>query len=78
LNRSNYGGENGTRTSALAAWRAYTGDPFVVAVFRPLTSGNNCVLLQSGSVAAWRSLIFAPANVIKHALFFENSDMTRS
>src|ERR1700682_3061027 len=28
LNRSNYGGENGTRTSALAAWRTYTGDPF--------------------------------------------------
>src|SRR5450631_1650024 len=40
LNRSNYGGENGTRTSTLAAWRAYTRDPFVVAVLRPLTSGT--------------------------------------
>src|ERR1700730_430088 len=70
LNRSNYGGENGTRPSALAARRAYTSDPFVVAVLRPLTPGNNCVLRQSGSVAAWRSLIFCSGQRHQTRAFF--------
>src|ERR1700730_16239227 len=70
LNRSNYGGENGTRTSVLAARRAYTSDPFVVAVLRSLTPCNNCVLRQSGSVAAWRSLIFCSGQRHQTRAFF--------
>src|SRR5713226_9135594 len=70
LNRSNYGGKSGTRTSTLAFGRAYSSDPFVVAVLRPLTSRDNCVLRQSGSVEACRSLIFCSGQRHQTRAFF--------
>src|SRR5882724_7388580 len=49
---------NGTRTSALVAGRADTGDPSVVAVLRPLTVCHRTCWRKSGPAGIWRRLIF--------------------
>jgi hypothetical protein len=72
------GGEHGTRNPALAAGRADPGDYSVVAVLRPLTSGDRVAANQAPLLAEpfFRTAPSFPL-VADRALFFENSGMTR-
>jgi hypothetical protein len=53
------GGENGTRTSALAARRAYTGDPSVVVVLRTLIDNEEFACTKKKDSAMIGGVIFS-------------------
>jgi hypothetical protein len=64
------GGGNGTRTSALADWCAYSGDHSVVVVLRPLTNrgGMNEVHQLANALL---TVVFAAVMVVVGHLYIE-------
>jgi hypothetical protein len=64
------GGGDGTRTSALADWCAYSGDHPVVVVLRPLT--NRGGMNEAHQLAnALLTVVFAAAMVVVGHLYIE-------
>jgi hypothetical protein len=63
-------GRNGTRTSALADWCAYSGDHSVVVVLRPLTNrgGMNEVHQLANALL---TVVFAAAMCVVGHLYME-------